>query len=87
MTDISVNELREWYLAFKNNSKAEDWPNNIIIALIVAYRDMAIKAGEWPCTCGHVIHVSPPLITECSEIVGIGSGTWCPCMKYVPVEL
>ena len=98
MTDISVEELREW----KRNNPEKSLYSKQFDRLIVAYRDMAIKAGEWKCECEHkaeahpygmVVGVGPHPRGRCYTLRhadrehGYRYEGECGCTKYRPVEL
>lgn len=52
MTTPTITELRAWHRDASTHDADCLWRDEML-CLIVAYRDMAIRAGMWPCVCKH----------------------------------
>ena len=90
---IALSNLREWVLLCKSemNVQPDMYDSDVQRAadelhLINAYRDMAIKAGYWPCkkcSCFGVGHTRNSLgHNDC-----MGGGGTCGCRGYEPATL
>ena len=87
---IALSNLREWVLLCKSemNVQPDMYDSGVQRAadelnLITAFRNMAIKAGEWPCKCGH-FHLAGCLGQEGSDPDNTRP---CSCLEYRPEEL
>lgn len=77
----TLEELKHWALSF-----AGDWNGVPITRLIHWGREMAIKAGEWPCECSDAGRDHEPEGRRPCWATEDGGGP-CRCQSYRPVEL
>lgn len=88
MSHPTVKELREWLDAWKPDVGGRERLPRLSLTMVdrlqrlsAAYRDMAIKAGEWPCKCGGEQ-------VEYLEFTGMTKTISCSnCPEYRPEEL